>query len=356
MIATLALLATLAAQPDAGAFADSELGHQRAGEDVTALDQRWIDDLGKEPLFTRVERQGDELSIAFYARGKAIPDAGGPVFDEKARFKVPMARLLDHVEERTLGNVGPVLAVIASADDPDEQPVVLTVIGRGPKQLLQASFLRDTLDDGPVLALGGPEGFSFASDGGADVFELSRLKRVKITRSDGGVGLVELGGTEKRWTPKGDKLALASDGYRDFLPAIPLKAPGHRALVDGKPTTSEKLPLEKPVVAHLPANAQVRLIRIAPGCLESEARAKKEPAATKLELQLDDGGPIDVSPGQPIIDPRLFGAGEFTFGPSYGSSELLVFDPPVAATSLSVKVLAATNDAGAGCVSELAVY
>ncbi|MBS2028268.1 MAG: hypothetical protein JST54_10215 [Deltaproteobacteria bacterium] len=356
MIATLVLLAALAAEPDAGPFADSELGQKRAGENVTALDERWLDGFAKEPLLARVERKGDELAVAFYGRGKQVPDAGAPVFEERARFNVPMARQLEHVELRPLGSAGEVLAVTASADDPDEQPVVLTIVGHGPKQLLQASFLRDGADGAPVLALGGPEGFSFASDGGGDVFELSRVKRVKVTRPDGGEGLVELGGTEKRWTLSGDKLVPGKEGYRDFLPPLALKAPGHRALVDGKPTTSEKLPVDQAVVAKLPANAQVRLIRLAPGCLESEARAKKEPAATRVELQLDDGGPIDVAPGQPIVDPRLFGAGEFTFGPSYGSSELLVFDPPVAATSLSVKVRAAANDADAGCVSEVAAY
>ena len=64
--------------------------------------------------------------------------------------------------------------------------------------VLQQSFLRDPARDPSALALGGPEGFRFAEDGGAEVLAASETKRMPVTRPDGGAGTVELGQRERR--------------------------------------------------------------------------------------------------------------------------------------------------------------
>jgi hypothetical protein len=355
-VLALALTLSLAMAPDAGAFADSELGQKRAGENVAALDERWVEGLADGPLLARVERQGDALSLGFYAPAPSPPDSGAPAYVERARFAIPMARQLDAVELRSLGQTGPLLAVTAHADDPDDEPVVLTLVARGPRLVLQQSFLRDPARDPSALALGGPEGFRFADDGGAEVLATSETKRVPVARPDGGSGTVELGQRERRWAWRGDTFKPAGDAYRDFLAPLPLQAVAHPRLFDGKPTTSEKLPLGAAVSARLPAGARLRLLRLVPGCLENEARAKKEPAAQQLSVQLDDGPPLAVEVGRPVQDGRLFGAGQFTLGEGYGSSEMLFFEPPLPAQRLTVTVVGAKGGAAAGCMAEVAAY
>lgn len=349
----LALLTlALAAAPDAGAFSDSPLGQKRAGENVAALDERWIEGLADGPLLARVERRGDDLAIAFYAREKAAPDAGAPAFSEKARFPIPQSRQLDKEDVQQLGPAGEVLALYTHADDPDEEPVSLTLIAKGPKLLYQGTFLRDADDAAPRLALGGPEGFALRDDAGAPEIDIaSETKRVPVVRADGGAGEVELGHREKALRWKSGKFQPAGEAYRDFLQPLKLKAPGHEKLVDGKPRTSEKLVPGAVVKAELPTGAQLRILRLVPGCLESQARAEKEPAARSLQVQLDDGPPIAVVVGKPVADARLFGAGEFTLGEGYGSSEMLFFKEPLAAKTVSVTV-----QGQGGCLAELAAY
>jgi len=360
----LLLIALLAAAPDAGSFSDSALGRQRAGE-VTALDSRWVEGLADVPLWAQVEKKGDALEIAFYARGApespsgeaSRPDGGAPTFAEKARFAIPMARQLESLRQFDLGGAGPALAVSAAADDPDEQPVVLTLIGRGPRQLFQASLLRDANPPAAMLSLGPPEGFTVIADGGAaSVNALSETKRVDVGFADGGKGQVSLGARARSWRWQTGKFVQAADGYHDFLVPLPVTAKGHTKLVDGKPTTAERVPLGTPIALRLPAGAKVRMVRLVPGCLESEVRSKREPQASGFTVQLDDTAPIPVTVGKPVSDPRLFGAGAFTLGKGYGQSEMLFFDPPVAASSLTVAVTAAEHDAKRGCVAELAVY
>lgn len=348
----LLLMSLLAAVPDAGAFSSSELGQRRAGENVTALDERWVEGLVDEPLLARVERRADDLAVAFYALGKSRTDAGAPVFEERARFPIPQTRQLDADDVQQLGAAGEVLAITSHADDPDEEPVNLTLIGPGPRLIFQASFLRDVPDGAPVLQLGGPEGFTLDADGGAPEIALSsETKRVPVVRPDGGPGEVELGGHKKLFRWKAGEFGPAGDAYRDFLAPLRLSAPGHAKLVDGKPKTSERLASGAVVKVSLPAGAKVRILRLVPGCLETEARSRREPAVHAVSLQLDDAPPFEVELGKPVTDPRLFGAGEFTLGEGYGSSEMLFLAQPLPATHLTLTV-----KGPGGCLAELAAY
>jgi hypothetical protein len=354
--------------PNPNRFGSSEVGRKRNAQNVQMLDERWINDLADEPLLLRVERQKDDVTIALYAMTSSAHADAGPVYVERMRTIVPGARTLDKVWPVDLGSQGHAWAVQAREDDPDDQPVVLTVLGKGPRVLFQDSYLADAEPAERAISLADvPAGFAFHdidNDGVPELFVSAQSKWLHVEGAQG-PAQVEVGRHQKVYRLKDGRYQLFAERYVDFLGALPLSAPSQPKLVDDDPNTWAALAAGQSVHLKLSSGAHpVRLVRLVMSCPASGNRTKVPGSVSAFHLALETDGSANANPNAPLTfaqgklanDPRVLGSGEFTLGPSGGRQQLIFFEPPISLSALTLTVDATEPKGASGCLSEISAH